>query len=135
LNAMLKKSDKNKLWMGIQLLMLIVFLHHALQPILSWIGLFSWKPKYYVSLGGGFLYGTALVLLLKRSRVGLYIAVLGPISGTLILTTGALLMWLNIIHFEFRQDLSTILGGIPQVIALVIALSLLKKERSSLDLT
>lgn len=105
--------------------MVVIFLHHALQPAAAWVGLVPWKAKFFVSLGGGFLYGTAMVLLFMRKRLGLYIAVFGPLSGTTILSIGALLMWLGVITFELRQDWVTVLGGIPQMIALGIALVLL----------
>ena len=109
--------------------MTVIFLHHALQPVLAWAGVAPWKPKYFVALGGGFLYGTALWLLLRRRRLGLWIAVGGPLSGTLILSTGALLMSLGVIHFELRQDLVTVLGGIPQVAAFAVAVKLLRAAR------
>ena len=122
----LTDTRRDTLWKIIQALMVVIFLHHALQPLLALAGFFPWKAKYFVSAGGGFLYGTALWCLLRRRPAGLYIAFFGPMSGTLMLSTGALLMWTGAIETEFRQDLSTVLGGIPQMFALAIAVVLLR---------
>jgi hypothetical protein len=108
-------------WKAIQALMVAVALAHALQPLLL-----PWRPKFWVASAGGVLYAVCALGLFLRRRWALWIAVAGPLVGTTVLSAGALLMALGVLELPFRQDVYTLLGGLFQVPALVLAVLLLR---------
>src|SRR5688572_28360561 len=68
-------------WGRMQALMLGVALAHVVQPVAVVTGLLAWRDKYVVSACGAVLYGFAYVALMSRQRLGLYIALGGPVLG------------------------------------------------------
>lgn len=110
-------------WLAVQILMVCAALSHALQPLLL-----PWIPKFWVASAGAVLYTVCAAGLMRHARWALYIAIGGPVVGTLTLSTGAALMALGLVHVPFRQDVYTLIGGTFQVPALILAVWLLRND-------
>ena len=111
-------------WGALQGLMLGVAVLHAQQPIAVMTGDLDMTPKIWVAVGGAILYTLTLVGLLMRERWALLITTFGPAVGLTSVLAGGLL------GLGTQVDTFQIMGGIPQVVALVIASRMLLNGRS-----
>lgn len=122
------RAAGSRRWAAVQVLMALVALAHLLQPLLL-----PWRPKFYVASAGAVLYTVCFLGLLGRRRWSLYIAAVGPLVGFGTLCVGALLAALGLVQIQLRPDVYTLLGGLLQVPALILALGLLKEPAAPGD--
>jgi len=113
-------------WGQIQGLMAGITVTHAVQPVAAAVGELPWKDKYYISIGGGVLYGATLVGLTQRHKWALYVALIGPAVGASAVFGGWALDAAGVIDATIKPDAFQIAGGTLQGAAWLIALQLLK---------
>lgn len=115
-------------WGQIQGLMAGITFAHAIQPIAAAVGDIAWKDKYYVSIAGAVLYGTAFVGHLFEQEWSLYIALIGPAVGLTAVLTGWILYETEVSPFPVRPDAFQLGGGVLQLLAWLIAYQLLTRD-------
>ena len=116
----------NTRWGQIQGLMAGITVMHAVQPIAAAVGDLPWKDKYYVSIGGGVLYGATFVGLTQRQKWPLYVSLIGPAVGSTAVFGGWALDAAGVIDATIKPDTFQIAGGTLQAGAWLIALQLLR---------
>ena len=113
-------------WGQIQGLMAGITVMHAVQPIAAATGDLPWKDKYYVSIGGGVLYGATFAGLTQRQKWPLSVALIGPAVGGTAVFGGWALDAAGVIDATIKPDTFQIAGGTLQAGAWLIALQLLR---------
>jgi len=103
--------------------MLGIFILHLVQPVAALFGDITWIPKHWVALSGGVIYGTSFFASLHKEKWSLWINIIGPCIGLTSIIGG----WL--LGFDIRPDTFQIMGGIPQVWALLTSVQLLRPPR------
>lgn len=83
----------------------------------------TWTPKHWVALSGGVIYGTSFFASLHKGKWSLWINIIGPCIGLTSIIGG----WL--LGFDIHPDTFQIMGGIPQVCALLTSVQLLRSPR------
>ena len=112
------KNSFDKIWGLIAGLLIGAGLFgHALRLVI--LGMDSISPRHYVAGFAVLLYLIAGLLVYCRKKIGLFIAILGPVGG---ITTVALSRNAHIDTFQ-------IVLGIPQMLALVLSVYILLKEK------
>jgi len=98
---------------------------HAVQPIAALTGAVEWRTKFFIAIAGALLYTASLIGLILGRTWGLWIAVFGPLVGLSAVLAGTALTT------TIRPDAFQVVGGVLQLVAMVVAVKIITKHRES----
>ena len=107
-------------WIALTALVLCVALAHLAQPMLL-----PWRAKFVMAIPGAVLYFVTSWALFHERRWALWVCVVAPVVGGLVIAGAGALEVLDLVHSGLRPDLGQLAVGALQIPAGFLAVSLL----------